>query len=96
MLEKKFQANVRKELKTKFPGCIVTKLDSGDMQGIPDLLILYNNKWAALEVKNDSNAHHQPNQDYYINKMNEMSYAAFINPDNKEIIFDELERSFKT
>ena len=45
--ENELQSNLKKELKEMFPGCIVTKLDSGDIQGIPDLLILYKNKWAT-------------------------------------------------
>ena len=47
MKENKFQAGLKKKLKTMFPGCIVTKLDSSDIQGIPDLLVLYKDKWAA-------------------------------------------------
>lgn len=51
MLESQFQAKLIKELKKLFPGCIVMKSDSGYLQGIPDLLILFNDKWAALECK---------------------------------------------
>ena len=63
MKENKFQADLKKELKSRFPGCIVTKLDSADIQGIPDLLVLYKDKWAALEVKKSATASHRPNQD---------------------------------
>ena len=70
MKESKFQADLKKELKQMFPGCIVTKLDSSDIQGIPDLLILYKNKWATLENKRSKNATKRPNQEYY-EKMNE-------------------------
>ena len=75
-----------------FPGCIVTKLDSGDIQGIPDLLILYKNKWATLENKRSENANHQPNQDYYVDKMNEMSFSRFIYPENKDEVLNELKK----
>lgn len=94
MLESKFQSNLKKELKERFPDCIVTKMDSGDIQGIPDLLILYKNKWATLENKKSANAPHRPNQDYYVNKMNEMSFSKFIYPENKDEVIDELERYF--
>lgn len=93
--ESEFQSKLKKEIKEKFPGCIVTKLDSGDIQGIPDLLILYNNRWATLENKRTKNAHKQPNQEYYVNKMNDMSFSRFIYPENKEEIMGELESYFK-
>lgn len=90
MKESKFQSNLKKELKNMFPGCIVTKLDSGDIQGIPDLLILYKNKWATLENKRTAKAHRQPNQEYYVNKMNNMSFSKFIYPENKEEVLTDL------
>lgn len=93
--ESEFQSKLKKEIKEKFPGCIVTKLDSGDIQGIPDLLILYNNRWATLENKRTKNAHKQPNQEYYVNKMNDMSFSRFIYPENKEEIMGELESYLK-
>lgn len=95
MLENKFQSKLIKEIKHRFPGCIVLKNDSGYIQGIPDLIILFKNRWAALEVKKSNNANHRPNQDYYVDKMNEMSYASFISPENKEEVLDGMERSFK-
>ena len=95
MLESAFQADLKKELKTMFPGCIVTKLDSSDIQGIPDLLVLYNNKWATLEVKKSSTARKRPNQDYYVDKMNNMSFSRFIYPENKEEVLNELRETFK-
>lgn len=94
-LENEFQANLKKELKSIFPGCVVTKLDSGDIQGIPDLLILYKDRWATLECKRSKKAKKQPNQEYYINRMNDMSYSSFIYPENKEDILNELREKFK-
>jgi hypothetical protein len=94
-LENKFQSNLKKELKSRYDGCIVTKLDANDIQGIPDLLILYKNKWATLECKKNEKSSHQPNQDYYVKKMNNMSYSNFIYPENKEIILNDLDNIFK-
>lgn len=93
--ESDFQSNLIKELKKRFEGCIVTKLDSGYIQGIPDLLILYKKKWATLECKKEANANKRPNQDYYVNLMNKMSFSRFIFPENKEEVLDELEQAFK-
>lgn len=95
-LERDFQANLIKELKELFVGCLVMKLDSGYLQGIPDLLILYKNKWATLECKKDSRAKKQPNQEYYVGLMNEMSFSRFIYPENKEEVLDELQQSFNS
>lgn len=93
--ESEFQSRLREDLETIFPGCITLKLDPSDFQGIPDLLILYKNHWAALECKKSKSASHRPNQEYYVNVLNEMSYAAFIYPENREDILDELQRSFE-
>ncbi len=94
MKESDFQKNLKKELKEMFPGCIITKLDSGDIQGIPDLLILYKDKWATLENKRSSKASHRPNQDYYVSKMDEMSFSKFIYPENKDEVLEELYNYF--
>jgi hypothetical protein len=93
-LERDFQSNLIKELKNMFPGCMVMKLDSSYIQGIPDLLVLYENKWATLECKKYQNAHKQPNQRYYVEKMNEMSFSRFIYPENKEAVLNELQQAF--
>jgi len=95
-LESKFQSNLIKEIKERFPGCEVIKNDSGYIQGVCDLIILYKNKWAMLEVKASSKSRKQPNQEYYVKKYGQMSYAAFIYPENKEVIIHELEQTFRT
>ena len=94
MKESKFQSDLKKELQGMFPECIITKLDSGDIQGIPDLLVLYKDKWAVLENKRSANASHQPNQDYYVDKMNNMSFASFIYPENKDEVLARLRKKF--
>ena len=94
--EREFQAKLIKELRSMFNGCLVMKLDSSYIQGIPDLLILYKNKWATLECKKISGAKKQPNQTYYVNLMNKMSFSRFICPQNKEEILSELQQAFKS
>lgn len=94
MKESKFQSDLKKELQGMFPGCMITKLDSGDIQGIPDLLVLYKDKWAVLENKRSAKASHQPNQDYYVDKMNDMSFASFIYPENKDEVLARLRKKF--
>lgn len=90
-----FQNKLRKELEKRFDGCIVLKNDPNYIQGVPDLLVLYKDKWAALECKVDEKAHRQPNQHYYVKTMNDMSYAAFVYPDNMEEVLNEIQSAFK-
>lgn len=92
--ESGFQDRLRDDLKEMFPGCMIFKMDQ--IQGIPDLLILHNNKWASLECKKSANAKRQPNQEYYVDKMNEMSFSRFICPENKETVLHELQQTFKS
>ncbi len=93
--ENKFQSDLKKELKEKYPGSIVTKLDANDIQGIPDLLILYKDKWATLENKRSLKATKQPNQEYYVKEMNNMSFSRFISPEIKDDVLKELDLFFK-
>lgn len=92
-LESGFQDNLKKELEKLFPGCMVFKMEQ--VQGIPDLLVLYKNKWASLENKKSANAKKQPNQEYYVKLMDNMSFSRFIYPENKDDILNELQKFFR-
>ena len=92
-LESGFQDRLKKELESMFPGCMVLKQDC--IQGIPDLLVLYKDKWASLECKRNARAERQPNQEYYVDKMNAMSFSRFVYPENKEEVLSELQQTFK-
>ena len=94
MLESKFQSNLIKKLKKRFEGCYVLKNDASYMQGVPDLLILHKDKWATLECKKTESARHQPNQDYYVGRMNEMAFSRFIFPENETEVLDDLTEYF--
>jgi hypothetical protein len=78
-----------------FPGCVVLKNDPNYLQGIPDLTLFWHDKWATLEVKKTKDAPHQPNQDYYVNLHDSMSFSRFIYPENKEEVLRELQQSFR-
>ena len=93
-LESGFQDNLIKDLKTRFPGCLTFKMEQ--VQGIPDLLVLYKDKWASLECKKNANAKKQPNQEYYVGLMNQMSFSRFICPENKEEVLYDLSRTFQS
>ena len=91
-LESGFQDKLRDELKNLFPGCMIFKMDQ--IQGIPDLLVLYKNMWATLECKKSARAKRRPNQEYYVGLMNEMSFSRFIYPENKEAVLNDLQKTF--
>ena len=95
MLENRFKTKLVRELKEMFPGCLISHFDPNENQGWPDLLILYENKWAALEGKKSEDAEHQPNQDYWVERMDDMSFAAFIYPENKEEVLHALQQAFR-
>ena len=94
MLESKFQAELIKDLEFMFEGCIVLKNDANYLQGFPDLTILYKNKWAVLECKRSEHESRQPNQEYYVDTLDRMSFSRFIWPGNKKEVLDELQQAF--
>jgi hypothetical protein len=93
--ESGFQAKLIKELKNRYPGCYVLKNDAGYLQGVPDLLVLYGDKWATLECKRSKDEPHRPNQDYHVGAMNEMSFSSFIFPENKEEVLNEMDSALR-
>lgn len=95
MTEASYQKHIIERLKQEYPGCLVIKNDANYIQGIPDLLCLIGDKWLMLEVKISRLANHQPNQDYYVDKLNDMSFAAFIYPENEEDIFNGIQQTLR-
>ena len=94
-LERQFQSNLIFEIKEMLPECFILKNDGSNVpQGFPDLLILYKDKWGTLECKRDSKAEKQNNQDYYVDRLNKMSFSSFISPENKEEVLNELLSAF--
>lgn len=95
MNESEFQRKLIKELKAMFPGCIVMKTDSNYIQGFPDLLVLFESKWALLEVKRSRLAKTRPNQSHYVSLLDGMSFSAFIYPENMEEVLYALQQTFR-
>ena len=89
-VEAEYQAHLIKRIEDLLPDCFIMKNDPDQYQGIPDLLILFEDKWAMLEVKLESNGVVQPNQQHYVNVFNEMSFAAFIYPENESEVLGDL------
>lgn len=92
--ERYFQRKLIKTIKSMFPGCYVMKTNANVIQGFPDLLILFKDRWAVLECKRSADASRRPNQEYYIDILGKMSYAAFIYPENRKEILNELRKFF--
>lgn len=95
MLESVFKKRLINRILREFPGAIVLKADANYIQGITDNFILFDDKWAAFEAKRNRFAKHQPNQDYYVDLLNSMSYASFVYPENEEQFIYELQKSFR-
>lgn len=93
--ESAFQADLIRELRSLFPGCIILKNDPEYIDDIPDLLVLFGDRWAALECKSSERAAQQPNQRWYVDMMNQMSFAAFIFPGNKEQVLHDLQHALR-
>ena len=85
-----YQKLVKDRLERTFPNCMIFRMDPNAIQGIPDLLILFNDTWASLETKASVDSPHRPNQDYYVNLMARMSFSSFIFPENEDEDFDIL------
>jgi len=92
--ESTYQAELIKKIENLIPGCMVLKNDPREVQGIPDLLVLFETRWAMLEVKTSAGATRQPNQTYYVETLGQMSYTSFISPDNEEEVLHELQQAF--
>lgn len=94
--ESDFQKDFIKKIKDTFPGCMVLKNDPTYIQGVPDLLVLYKDRWAALECKKSKSATARPNQPHYVEKMNNMSYASFVYPENEEEVLNEIQSALQS
>lgn len=96
MTENRYQAQLIKKIERRFPGCMVLKNDPLYKQGILDLTILYKDQWASLEVKASRGSRVQPNQDYFVEQLNEMSFAAYIYPENEDEVLNALQQAFES
>jgi hypothetical protein len=96
--ENEYQPKLKAKLERRFPGCFILKNDEQYLPGIPDLMVLYRGKWAALEVKRDQKARNnpEPNQEYYVDLLNSIGYSAFIYPEVEEEVLDALQQAFES
>ena len=93
-LESDYKPRLHKRIERMFPGIVIIINDEQTFQGIPDTLLLYGNMWAMLEVKKSRNARRRPNQPYWVEFFDRMSFAAFICPENEEEVLHDLQQAF--
>jgi hypothetical protein len=94
-MENSFKSKLVRDLRFMFTEAIILKNDANYLQGVPDVLILYGNRWAVLECKDSFDSPYRVNQEYYIKIMNDMSFARMICPENKEEVLDELQSALR-
>ncbi len=92
--EAAYQRKLIEKIQIMFPHCVVIKNDPAQNQGTPDLLILFGITWAMLEVKLSATSPVRPNQAYYVDLFDEMSFAAFIFPENEDEVLNALQSTF--
>ena len=93
--ESNYQKELMDKIKGLYPGCVIMKNDSGYIQGFPDWTIFYGKKWAALEAKREKDAPKQPNQEYYVDKLDDMSFSRFVYPENEKEVLRDLDKHFR-
>ncbi len=96
MRESAYQAKLIKDLRKLFPGCFILKNDPGYCPGVPDLSIFWEDMWAMLEVKKSDKETFEPNQEYYLELFDGMSFAACIYPENEGLVLYGLQQSFES
>ena len=97
MLERDYQMRLIRKIRRRIPGCYVLKNDSGYQQGIPDLLVIHGDQWAMLEVKPRKPRgpeDFEPNQEWFIEEFDRMSFGACIYPANEEEVLNDLQQLF--
>lgn len=93
--ESRFQTQFQNDLRELFPGIIIVKVQTGYIQGFTDRLLLYGDKWAALEFKRSADEIPQVNQPYWVDRLNRLSYAAFVYPENGQEVLCDLQFTFQ-
>ena len=93
MTENAIQMRIIKKLRTAFPDWFVFPMDGSVYQGFPDILILFEDTYATLEVKQCEGSEKQPNQVYYIELFGSWVFSSFIWPDIEEEVLYELQQT---
>lgn len=90
-LESEYRTGLIQRIQRRWPESVILPTDPSRQQGILDIIVLIGCRWAMLELKRASNSRRRPNQPYFVEKFNNMSFAAFICPENEDEVLDELQ-----
>lgn len=90
-----FKTKFIRNLKVRFPNCVVLLTDPQYLQGVPDILMLLEDTWFAFEVKATKTSSRRPNQEWWIDILNRQSYASFVYPENEEEVIREVQQSLE-
>lgn len=93
--ERDFRVKLIKDIYNIFPECVILRNDPNFLQGVPDLTVLYKNRWGMLETKKEKMSSRRPNQEYYIDLFDTMSFARFVSYENKEQVLYELQQALR-
>lgn len=96
-LEADYKSGLHERIKDLLPGCWVLINDEQTCPGIPDTLVLWGPHYAFLEVKRKKPTRAsdwRPNQEWYLDELDEMSFAACIYPENEGEILYALQEAF--
>lgn len=91
MTENKYQADLVKEIRSWGDDFFVFPMDGSVYQGFQDILILYKDTYAVLEVKVAEDSEHQPNQDWYVQYFAQYVFSSFIWPEIEQEVLHDLQ-----
>lgn len=93
MTENQYQLMLIKEIRSWDQDIFVFPMDGGDYQGFQDILILYKDMYALLEVKMAEDSHRQPNQDWYVEYFSQHVFSSFIWPEIEREVLNDLQHT---
>lgn len=98
MLESQYQRELIPRIIERFGGPDHCRVQINDptlpgQQGIPDLTVYIDDRWALLEVKASEKSKLRPNQQYWVDRWSKTTFCAFIYPENEEEVLNALQRS---
>ena len=93
--ETKFKKMFKKKLKRLYPECIIVEADPTYFWSVPDVYFFLGSFWAALEFKRTEGSSRRPNQEYWVEVLDKMSFARFVYPGVEEEVLSELEAAIQ-
>lgn len=96
MLESEFKRKFKNMLEQSYPGCVLVDINPEQFRSFPDLLFLYDKFWATFEMKRTVGSAVRPNQPYWVEKLDNMSFSRFVEPGTAKEVLDDLARAIQS